>query len=638
MSAGDAGAATPLHDPAAAPAPPPRRRGARGALASVALPIARVVGDFVGAVVVRPVRDGRLRMRRWPRGLAPVGIVALAAYALAAVGVVAASVIRSFGPLAADGDISFPVLAVGPVLALVVLALSLAQTAALHSPLWLAIAISTLMTLVLISIGVNDTDGSLVSPGRIAAVVAALGLWALLPLRRRRRYAWGEFVVVFALTATGVAVPIWQTVRRSARFGLDAGPMTLASTMQSVGLLAIPAAVAAGAAVAQLSCAMATQSATSIRRHLPVSVGAVLLVALVGWRVWALAAAFAANEAGTWQSIASALVLIVVLVGLWRVVALVRPQPSRPSAAALEGEFSSVAQPIAAVLTIGVVPATFCYIAAGIAYSLTFTDGPTQALTRIGDLFSAAVVVSLTRLAIGLALIVIGLWQARRARHVLPELFVSIGLVIVSRSVFALVGAQDWLWTGQAITVVVTATAVGMLAWLLIRRRLTPGRAAPLGVALLLAALFDQRSFVEDPLRAVFGFTGAAFILFGFVWSMLTGGGTANGTSARYPRSVRVLFYLANALFGITVLAFTALARDPGATIQLDAVAGLGSGTLGNGLLAAALLASLSGALRAGSSASEATPAPASEAASPPASRPASPPTENPGQVPSMPG
>jgi hypothetical protein len=576
----------------------PGRLGPLTAVAAALAPIGRVIADFVGEVVVEPVRRGRLRLHRWPRGLVPVGVAALVAYAVAGVAVVVAGPLRGIGRLS-SGDLSFPLFAVAPVLVLVVLALALAQTAALHAPWWLAITVTVLTTLVLVSVGVNDTDGSLYSPGRAASVVAVLCVWALLVVRRRRRFAWGEFAIVFGLLAAGVAVPVWQTLQRAAQFGLEAGPITLASTMQSIGLLAVPAAVAAGAAVAQVACSMATQSIASVRRHLPLWVGVVLLTALVAWRIWAVATAIAAREAGTWQGALAAAVLLVGLIGAWAGIRALRPGTEvQPAPAALEARFSSVAQPIAAVLTIGVVPATFCYVAAGIAFSITLTEEPTAGLTALGDFFGATVVVASTRLAIGLALLGLAAFHARRGRAVLPELLASIGVVIAALAAFSLLRAQEWVWSGASVTAVVTISALVLLATLAATRRLTAARGAALGAALLVAALFDQRTFVEDPLRAVFGFTGVAFVLFGFVWTMLTGAETANGTSRRYPRPTRVLFFLANALFGVTVLCFTALARDPGATIELTAVAGLGDATLGSGLLAAALLAALAIAVR----------------------------------------
>ena len=55
----------------------------------------------------------------------------------------------------------------------------------------------------------------------------------------------------------------------------------------------------------------------------------------------------------------------------------------------------------------------------------------------------------------------------------------------------------------------------------------------------------------------------------------------------------RVLFVLANVLVAISILAFTSLARDPTATINLDDFAMLGDQVLGTALLAATFVAVL---------------------------------------------
>src|SRR5690606_18930201 len=86
-------------------------------------------------------------------------------------------------------------------------------------------------------------------------------------------------------------------------------------------------------------------------------------------------------------------------------------------------------------------------------------------------------------------------------------------------------------------------------------------------------------------------------VLFGFVWSFLTGAGSANRTSRRFPRPSRVLLFLANSVFGVTVLAFTALARNPNASINLGAFAEIGDQLFGTGLLVGALLSVLAAVL-----------------------------------------
>lgn len=572
-------------------------RAVAGGAAAVGRAVVGVVRDFLGHVIVEPVRRGRLRSRRWPRGLAPVVVVALAGYAIAVAAILAAAPLRAASELTGTVgvvDLSIPQVVVGPVLALVVLALSLAQTAALHTPLWLTVALTAMTVLVLLSVGATDAPiGGIPSVGRVVSALAALVLVVLVIVRRRRSFAWGEFVVTFAAMALGIGVPAWFVGRRSWQFGLETGPIVLTSMMQSIGTLAIPAALAAGAAVAQLSCSMATESVGSARRHLPISVLVALLGVLVLWRTWAVVDGFVRGEGTSVAAFVAAIVLLGLVAAAWLLVARLRPHAPSPTAAELEARFSALAQPLAAWLIIGIVPSTLLLMLSGTVFAYTFAEGPVAALSAMADLITQRGAIWGSRLVVGVVLITLAVRDARRDRRVTPELYAAIGVVVASASVLALAGLDSWSWSGRALTVVVTIAAIALLGWWATRRRLTAGRGAALGMVLLIAALFDQRTFVEDPLRAVFGFTGIAIILFGFVWAMLTGAESANGSSRRYPRAGRVLLFLANALFGVTVLAVAALARDPAATIDLGVATGLGDRLLGTGLLAAALLACL---------------------------------------------
>ena len=583
----------PALDAQARSTPPDRRRGIR--------PVLGVVRDFVVHVVVEPVRGGRLRAERWPRGLGPVAAIALAGCLLAAVAVVAAKGIREASELSASTGafaISLPAWTVGPLLALVVLALSLAQTAALRVPLWLALLVTLLSSLVMISVGATDVAlDSAMTPGRVAAALATIALWVILVVRRRRRYSWVEFAVVFAVITIGIGVGAWTTTRGAADFGIEAGPLTLATIMQNIGTLAYPAALAAGAAVARLSCSMATQSVASVERRLPLVVGAALLGALVVWRGWAIIAGFTSGEIYELASFLSAVLLLAAVVGTWVVLGRMRGPVPPPPAAALESRFGEVAQAIAALLVIGILPTTLLYMATSILYSLTFDDAVAGPPAALAEVLADDLVVWLLRAAVGIGLVLLAVRDARRGQRTTPELYSSMGIVCLATSAFALSGLERFAWTGFSLTVVVTVAAIALLIAWIVRRALTPARAAAIGVALLIAALFDQRTFVEDPLKWAFGFAGSAFVLFGFVWALLTGGSRANGNSRRYPRSSLVLLFLANALFGVTVLAFAALARDPDATVDLTAPLLLGDELLGTGLLAAALLAALATAL-----------------------------------------
>src|SRR5690606_2456648 len=110
-------------------------------------------------------------------------------------------------------------------------------------------------------------------------------------------------------------------------------------------------------------------------------------------------------------------------------------------------------------------------------------------------------------------------------------------------------------------------------------------------------ALFQQRDFVSDPLGALLGFTGVAFVLFGYVWGFLTSGSYANKGSRAFPKASLILIFLASTLFRVTVLAYSALARNPDVTINLGAFADIGDQVFGTAILIGALTAVVGGVL-----------------------------------------
>jgi len=126
---------------------------------------------------------------------------------------------------------------------------------------------------------------------------------------------------------------------------------------------------------------------------------------------------------------------------------------------------------------------------------------------------------------------------------------------------------------------------------LAVRRALDARRLALLTVALLLSAAAAWRDVLADPLSVLIGSGGIALVLFGFIWGFVTDADITHHESAAYPRPSRVLLFLANAVFGVTVLAFGTLARDLNAGINLDAFAQFGDQLLGTALILAGVMA-----------------------------------------------
>ena len=327
-------------------------------------PVLGVVRDFVMHVLVEPVRHGRLRSERWPRGLGPVAAIALAGYVLAAFAVVAAKGIREASELSASAGsfaISLPAWTVGPLLALVVLALALAQTAALRVPLWLALIVTVLSSLVMISVGVNDTAiDTAVTPGRVAAALATIALWVIL------------FVAPSApLLLGGVRRRVRRHHDRHRSGGLDDDPrcrrlrhrggaghagldhaehrhagVSRGARRRCSGR---PAVVLDGDAVRRVGRAPAAAGRGCRAARRRSSSGA-------GGR-----SSRASPRARSTRSLSflSAILLLAAVAGSWVFLGRMRGTRSRrPPAAALESRFGQVAQGIAALLVIGILPST----------------------------------------------------------------------------------------------------------------------------------------------------------------------------------------------------------------------------------------------------------------------------------------
>lgn len=560
-----------------------------------------ILVDVVGRVLVEPFRNGRLRGAAWPVGLRPIVVIAACGYAIAILGIVFSGVLRETLELSVSvgvATLSFPRPVLWILLFLVVLAMALLQTAAVHVSWWLTAAVTTLTVLVLLFAGALD-DESLLSPGRVTTMIAAAGLIAFTALRRGRRFAWWEFAVILPTIGVAFAVATGRAAAQSAPNGIDFGPTVLSLTMSTLGQLAVPAAIAAGVAVAELSASTALWVADTVRRRLP-SVAIILALALViAWRLWALGAVFVAGDGVGVMQVASSVLLIGVIGALWYLLALLRGRRRLvPNAVHLVERIGSVATPTAAALAVTLAPIVVVLLATQILFAygvpLEFVAG----LQSTVSILTTSTVIAVVRLNVGVALVILATVLARHGTRTVPELIGGIGVVTMSVAVAGIFGLGDWLWTSSGLTAVATIGCLALLIWFAVRRSLTIARVTGVTVALLLAAFFDQRDFVSDPLGAVLGFTGVAFVLFGFVWAFLTGGAAANASSPQFPRPARVLLFLANSVFGVTVLAFTALARNPNASINLGAFADVGDQLFGTGLIAAVLLSVIAAVVR----------------------------------------
>ncbi len=590
---------------------------------------------FWHGLITAPLRDGRLRDTGWPVGLRPIVVVGIVAFSLAVTLILLAPVIRSVSPLSVTVGstvLALPRLVLPTIFWLVILSIALLQTAALHVRARTAIVLTGMSALVLLFLGALDLGadgggGVSLTPGKLVSILAVGALVVLAVVRRRRGFAWWEFPLVLAIIATTAVVALGRSAQQSAAFGFDFGPPTASLVMSSIGQLAVPAALAAGVAVAEFAITASTAAVTALQRpgaaQRPVAVARtvplVLLFALLlvaGWRVAEFAFGLAFDPGSVARPIdlplSTAIVALIAL--LWLTQARVRRAATSETGATTRistvmSHVDAVTFPVAIALTATLIPVVALLLAVQIASSWGIRGTAAAAAIAVADALRSSIALGVVRLGVGIALIVVALVLARRGRRGSPELIAAIA-VMASLSAAPSITETLLPWSSEALAVVVAGVTAVLAAFLALNRRLDARRAAFLLTALLLSAAVAWRELLADPLSAVIGSSGLALVLFGFVWGFLTDADVTHGDSRAYPRPTRVLLFLANAVFGVTVLAYGALARSVDAGIDLDAFAQFGDQLLGTAVILAAVMAVWAAAVSGDSRPAPATVAP----------------------------
>lgn len=588
--------------------------------AGVEGPAERVRGAarrFVRVLLVDPIDRGRLRDTAWPVGLAPVVALGTGAFALAVLVILVAPLVRELSPLSVSVGatvLSLPRVLLPALLWLVVIAVALLQTAALHVRRLTAIVLTATTSLIVLflgslDLGTSSTGSPTATPGKIVAGVAVAGLVVLAVARRRSRFVWWEFPLVLAIVGAATIVALARSSAESVPYGIDFGPTAVSLVMSSLGQLAVPAAIAAGAAVAELAVTASTAVVAAVSRpgrSRPTGraatvalVVAFLVVAL--WRLVEIAAGAIAGvgapvDPATWPL---SIVLVVAIGMLGASIHRVRGS-GRTAVGDVLDRLDEVALPVAIALSITLAPVVLLLLAAQIAAAWGLDPALLGGALAIAETLRGTVALTIVRGLVGAALVTVALVLARRGRRGSPELLGAIGAVALTSVVPALggvAGAAIEPWSSEALAVIIALGTLLLAGLLAARGRLDERRLALLTVALLLSAAAAWREVIADPLGLLLGASGIALVLVGFIWGFLTDAEITRSDSAAYPRSARVLLFLANAVFGVAVLAFGALARDVAAAIDLDAFARSGDELLGTALILAAVGAAWGSAL-----------------------------------------
>lgn len=546
---------------------------------------------FITNVFVLPVREGRLRDIDWPVGLRPIVALTVVAYGIGVLLVVTGELIRSNATLFAQAtsQVPQPRSTVWVLLTIITFSLVLAQTGAIHVRAWVRWPITGYVCLSILFLGFSQS----VSPGGWLAVgtsvLAAAALIVLVAVRGRRRFAWGEFVIVAAIVFFAVAMTVAVSGGQIA-LGFDFTPLLLTSLMAMLASVAAPATIASGAAVAELAVNSAMWLALAVRDGLGRIALGVLIVGILAWRFVTLLPAIGDLIADPWGEgghILGAIALIGVLSLAWWGLRRLRPSRGAATVPGLIESQLTTSLPIAAVLTPLLLLTPLIILA---TVMTAVAPGPaSQAAWSIYGAVGSGTAIATARLLTGTVLIVLAIVFARRGIVALPELFVAIGLASGVGGASVVLGGTQ-LWSPDSVSFVATVICVGLIVWMLVRRTFTLARLSAIAVALLAAALFANPQWLTDPLATVLPSATTAAILVGFTWALLTGYPIANRHSAGFPRASRVLLVLANTLFATAVVAYAALSRDPSGGFDLGLFAELGNVTFGVPLIACALL------------------------------------------------
>jgi len=557
--------------------------------------LARFAAAVVRQTVVEPIRNGRLRDLDWPYGLRSIVLIGYVGFGVAAATVVISGLIRQHSNLIVSATgLGLPEQMIWPLVVLLSFGVACCMSAALHGPWWLKLLglLFALMVIGTWSLRRGSLAGWTGWPWMAGALMTSVII--LVIIRWRRPFAWWEFAAFWALIGLGMTVGVAET-RYAKAFGTDFNPLNLQQTAAFLGYLVLPAAALAGASVAEITV-RATVSATEnaqrlTRRAWPYLILAVVIgvrAAQAGWQI-----AHRDPIVHGWTAVlwAGLLVFAFALVGAV-LLRICRRRNSYPVVSELSDELGRVGFAVAAALLAVSLPVQVFLAVVQVFASLarngansTFAYDPAPILDRIIDP---------SRVLIGLALLVLAVLAARRGQASRALVLGSIGVMLTMLARQLVFGDRTAAPINQdGVNLVTSALIIVAVGVSLVRRRLTHRRALAFAGVLILCALFSYRDFISDPLGSLLGFSGAALVLFGLSWDLLTDSGWGNRESRRFPRPTRVMLVLTNYVLTMTVLAYAALIRDGSTTIYLEPFAELGNLIFGTGLLAAAVVAVL---------------------------------------------
>lgn len=575
--------------------PAPLRTGGRGLVADVRQAprtVRAFVVDGVREMFVDPFRSGRPRLDGRPPGTQAVIACGIVACAVCLVIIALGGPLRSALDLSATpggtNTLSLPRGLLWLVVALIVVGFSLLQTGALHAPWWLRVIVLAIgvLGLVFVSTASTNPEGGI---SRSIAIGLAAGacLVVLQVVRWRGGPRWWEFVIVLGIVGTVFVAAYGGARSDTVSFGLDSLPGFTSLVFFLLGQLAIPMSIAAGVGAAEVGVSTSTWTTTFIGARMSFLAVAALATLLGVVRLRdALGTAVVDPDGtgGAWHQLIGALLVAGLVVVVWRSLDHLADRHDAATSGIdhVIADTQSVALPVAVGLSITAFPAVILRLSSQVLFAIDRDGTLSVALGDWADRISSETTLLVTRVAVGVACLLVAVRLAAGGHRGRSELLGVIGLLIIvtyatqAGAVLEVLSGWD-----RALDLVGLCVIVVLVAGQLRHRTITPEFLGRVLLLLMLTVLLTQRDFVSDPLSVVLGFAGIGFLLFGYVWTYLTGAEAANSDSPRFPRDARMMLFTALNLFGVTVLAWAALTRSTAFGTDLGPFAELGDQVIG---------------------------------------------------------
>jgi len=543
--------------------------------------------DVLRITFITPIVEGRPRPSQWPLGLRPVGWFAATTFVLLVIATLASGPLRRYDVLVSSlsANQALPSLAIPLLLTALVAGLAMVLTAALHTTIWLRIALMSVGALAVLPF-VATTAANPIQTTTSMVGLAALVIF--ITVRAFRSYAWWEFVVVLGLLMVSLLLT-WVTPAALQAEG-DLRPVVLESAFSNLMVFILPAVMVAGFAPAQIVVTGAQAIADRpVSRAMFWTVFGIALTGLIT----SLAFDIAGGSSPSLVTLLSSGIRLVLIAGLVRLLVYRARVHRPPSPAALPEAWIGWAYPVTAVMA-GLILVTFVVFDTSLTLS-TFSTGPiTQAAMWLSTTIRELNTIAMLRAVLGPA-ILIAAWRLA-SRNRLTE-----AIMLGTFGVMAVLGALGTIpvlnllreSSAESMGLIAAVTALAATVVHVIRRSLSRDRATGVLTVMSLTLLYPHRDFLSDPVTTTLAVAPAAMLVFGLAWRVFTEAQVTYDSSARYPQSTRVLLFLANSLLATTGIAFVILSRSLGTGADSSTWAGVGDIMLGEPLYVAGLVTAL---------------------------------------------